>query len=85
MVTANDFEYGIKRALQPATASHYAYVLGFAVKGAADYNTGEDRHGDDVGVKAIDDYTLEVTFKEPVAYNANIIGLWVAHAPARSG
>jgi oligopeptide transport system substrate-binding protein len=33
-----------------------------------------------VGVKAIDPTTLEVTFKEPAAYNANIIGLWVANA-----
>ena len=33
-----------------------------------------------VGVKAIDDTTLEVTFLEDAAYNANIIGLWTAHA-----
>ena len=79
VVTAYDFEYGIKRALAPETASPYAYVLNFAIKGAAEYNAGEGAV-EDVGVKAIDDYTLEVTFLEDVAYNINIIGLWTARA-----
>jgi oligopeptide transport system substrate-binding protein len=39
MVTANDFLYGILRTLAPETASDYAYVLTFAITGAADYNT----------------------------------------------
>lgn len=79
MVNAHDFEYGIKRALAPETASDYAYVLGFAIKGANEYNAGEAT-ADDVAVKALDDYTLEVTFLEPVAYNLNIIGLWTGRA-----
>jgi oligopeptide transport system substrate-binding protein len=79
MVTAKDFEYGIKRALAPETASDYAYVLAFAIQGAAEYNAGEAT-ADDVAVKAIDDYTLEVKFLEDAAYNANIIGLWTARA-----
>jgi len=79
MLTAHDFEYGIKRAVAPETASDYAYVLGFAIQGANEYNAGEAT-ADDVGVKAIDDYTLEVKFLENVAYNTNIIGLWTARA-----
>jgi len=79
LLTAGDFEYGIKRALAPETASDYAYVLGFAIKGANEYNGGKGAV-EDVGVKAIDDTTLEVTFLEDVAYNINIIGLWTAHA-----
>jgi len=79
VVTAGDFEYGIKRALSPELASDYAYVLGFAVAGANEYNAG-DAEADTVGVKAIDDATLEVTFLEDVAYNINIIGLWTARA-----
>ena len=79
MLTAADFEYGIKRALSPELASDYAYVLAFAIKGAAEYNAG-DATADDVAVKAIDDTTLEVTFLEDAAYNINIIGLWTAHA-----
>jgi oligopeptide transport system substrate-binding protein len=81
-VTAHDFEYSIKRALNPETASPYAYVLGFALEGATEYNSGEGT-ADDVAVHAIDDATLEVTFKEDAAYNDNIIGLWTAHAVPR--
>jgi oligopeptide transport system substrate-binding protein len=89
-VTANDFEYGIKRTGSPDTASDYAYVLGFAVKGLNELNgaagwgdlTDEEKQAlvDGVAVKALDDYTLEVTFTTPAVYNLNIIGLWVAHA-----
>ncbi len=35
---------------------------------------------DDVGVKAIDATTLEMTFKSPAAYNAAIAGMWIAYA-----
>jgi oligopeptide transport system substrate-binding protein len=80
MVTANDFVYGILRTLDPKTASDYAYVLGFAIKGAADYNSGTITDTAAVGVKAIDDATLEITFNEPAAYNAAIAGMWPAYA-----
>jgi oligopeptide transport system substrate-binding protein len=78
LVTAKDFEYGILRALKPETASPYAYVLAFVVEGADKFNSGEITDTAKVGVKALDDWTLEVKFKEPAAYNANIIGLWTA-------
>ena len=80
MVTAKDFEYGILRTLDPKTASDYAYVLGFAIQGADEYNTGAITDTATVGVKAIDDKTLEIKFKEPAVYNDNIAGMWVAHA-----
>ncbi|HLC33956.1 MAG TPA: peptide ABC transporter substrate-binding protein [Anaerolineales bacterium] len=79
VVTAYDFEYGMKRALTPAIASPYAYVLAFAVQGASAYNNGKGPV-EDVAVKAIDDVTLEVKFVEDAAYNINIIGLWTGHA-----
>jgi oligopeptide transport system substrate-binding protein len=80
MVTAKDFEYGILRTLDPKTASGYAYVLGMAIDNADLYNSGEITDTAQVGVKAIDDKTLEIKFKEPAVYNANIAGMWVAHA-----
>ncbi len=80
LVTAKDFEYGILRALAPETASDYAYVLVFAIAGSDEYNAGTITDTTTVGVKALDDWTLQVTFKEPAAYNANIIGLWTAMA-----
>ncbi|MFG0215872.1 peptide ABC transporter substrate-binding protein [Brevibacillus porteri] len=57
-VTAYDFEYAWKRALDPKTASNYAYQL-YYVKGAEAFNNGTGKAGD-VGVKAIDDKTLKV-------------------------
>ncbi len=81
-VTAYDFEYGILRAGAPETASDYAYVLG-VIQGWNDYNTGAVTDTSTVGVKALDETTLEVTFVDPAVYNVNIIGLWTAHAVPR--
>ena len=65
-VKAGDFEYAWKRALNPDTAAEYAYQL-FYLKNGEEYNTGKAT-ADDVGVKALDDKTLEVTLKAPVPY-----------------
>ncbi len=65
-VTAKDFEYSWKRALNPELAAEYAYQF-YYLKGAEAYNTGNGSI-DDVGVKAIDDKTLEVVLASPTAY-----------------
>ena len=80
MVTAQDFAYGILRTLNPKTASDYAYVLNDKIVGAADYNSGKVEDVSKVGVKAIDDKTLEIQFTNPAVYNLNIASLWVTHA-----
>ncbi|MDH6352826.1 MULTISPECIES: peptide ABC transporter substrate-binding protein [Brevibacillus] len=65
-VTAHDFVYAIKRNLDPKTASEYAYQL-YYIKGGEEYNTGKGK-ADDVGVKAIDDYTVEFNLKSPTPF-----------------
>ncbi|MDQ1300200.1 MAG: oligopeptide transport system substrate-binding protein [Chloroflexota bacterium] len=80
VVTAKDFEYGILRALNPKTASPYAYVLAFVIAGANDYNSGTITDTAKVGVKAVNDTTLEMKFLSPAVYNLNIAGLWTAYA-----
>ncbi|MET3289990.1 UNVERIFIED_CONTAM: oligopeptide transport system substrate-binding protein [Brevibacillus sp. OAP136] len=65
-VTAHDFEYALKRNLDPKTASGYAYQL-YYLKGGEEYNTGKGK-AEDVGVKAVDDYTLEFTLKSPTPF-----------------
>lgn len=65
-VTARDFEVAWKYALAPETASDYAYQLYYLV-GAEDYNVGIGS-ADEVGVKALDDTTLEVKLASPTAY-----------------
>lgn len=65
-VTAEDFKYGWLRALNPEDPMSYAYFL-YDIVGAKEYNTGEGA-AEDVAIKVIDDKTLEVTLKNPVAY-----------------
>jgi peptide/nickel transport system substrate-binding protein len=65
-VTAKDFVYSWKRAVDPATAAEYAYIM-FDVKNAKKINNKE-LPADQLGVKAIDDYTLEVELETPVPY-----------------
>lgn len=65
-VTAHDFVYAIKRNLDPKTASEYAYQL-YYIKGGEEYNTGKGT-ADDVGVKALDDYTVEFQLKAPTPF-----------------
>ncbi|MDI6870085.1 MAG: peptide ABC transporter substrate-binding protein [Bacillota bacterium] len=66
-VTAHDFEYAWKRALAPETASEYAYQL-YYIKNGEEYNSGKIKDASQVGVKALDDYTLQVTLKEPTPF-----------------
>lgn len=65
-VTAHDFEFAWKRALDPKSGSQYAYIMG-DIKGATDAMNGKGSL-DDVGVKALDDYTLQVTLQNAVPY-----------------
>jgi len=81
-VTANDVVYGVQRTLDPNTASDYSYVL-YIIDGGEELNSA-DPTADDIdalkealGVKAIDDYTVEFTLKEAAGYFPSITGLWV--------
>ena len=69
-VTAGDFEYAWKRTVSPELGADYAYQF-YGIAGAQDYN-GCDAKKDDcaalaakMGVKAVDDKTLEVTLTTP--------------------
>lgn len=62
-VTANDFVFAWRRAVDPDTASQYAYIMS-TVKNADKINTGE-LPKEELGVKAIDEKTLEVTLERP--------------------
>ena len=61
-VTARDFEWSWKRTISPELAADYAYQF-FGIVGAAEYNACKencDALRDKVGVKALDDHTLQV-------------------------
>ncbi len=73
-VTAQDVIYGLTRALDPAVASPGAYILAPLIKGGADFNAGKTK-ADTLGLKAIDDNTLEITAPEAVGYALGIFGI----------
>lgn len=69
-VTAHDFEFAWKKLLDPETAAEYAYFA-FVLENGQAYNEGT-ADADSVGVKAIDDSTLEVKLASPAAYALNM-------------
>ncbi len=74
-VVAGDFTAAWERALNPATASEYSYIM-YSIKGAQEYNEGKTKDFSTVGVKATDDYTIVVELKEPVAYFASLVSFY---------
>jgi oligopeptide transport system substrate-binding protein len=67
-VTAGDFVYAMKRILDPATGAEYAYMPAMVIAGAQDFNAGKTTDFATVGIKAIDDKTLEYTLTGPAPY-----------------
>lgn len=65
-VTANDFVFAWQRAVDPATASEYAFLF-FDIKNAKKINSKE-LPADQLGVKAINDHIFEVELERPVPY-----------------
>ncbi|RAP32470.1 peptide ABC transporter substrate-binding protein [Candidatus Marinamargulisbacteria bacterium SCGC AG-414-C22] len=65
-VTAHDFEYGLKRSVDPATGSKYSLILA-AILNAEDVINGT-KPVSELGVRSIDDYTLEIELKAPTPY-----------------
>ncbi|EGO64846.1 peptide ABC transporter substrate-binding protein [Acetonema longum] len=73
-VTAQDFEYAWKTLLSPEMASRYADQLYYLKNGAA-YNKQQNGiTADQVGVKALNDRTLEVTLEKPTAFFLALLG-----------
>ncbi|MEB9432817.1 peptide ABC transporter substrate-binding protein [Bacillus thuringiensis] len=69
-VTAEDFVFAWKRAVNPDTAAEYSFLF-FDIKNAKKINSKE-LPVDQLGVKAIDDKTLEVQLEQPVPYFINL-------------
>lgn len=66
-VTAHDFVYAFRRGLDPATAAAYAFIL-YPIKNAEALVAGDITDLDQLGIRALDDRTLEITLKAPTAY-----------------
>ncbi len=79
-VTAHDFVFGWQTGLDPANASEYAFIL-YAIKNGEAINKGE-MPVESLGVRAIDDHTLEVEFERPLAYFDKLVA-FSTYAPIR--
>lgn len=78
-VTAADFEFGIKRSIGGGLGSYYGGIMSDWVEnGRAVFN--EEMSVDELGVVALDDYTLEITASQPAAFLPSIFGMWQAYA-----
>lgn len=65
-VTAQDFVYAWRTALDPATASRYAFIL-YPLQNAEKIHRGESSP-DTLGAVAVDEHHLRVTLEKPTAY-----------------
>ncbi|MDP7988401.1 peptide ABC transporter substrate-binding protein [Bacillus sp. MHSD_36] len=70
-VTAKDFVFAWQRLLDPKTAAEYAFIA-FPIKNAEAVNKGE-KPVTELGVKAVDDLTLEVELEQAVPYFLNLV------------
>ncbi len=71
-VIAQHYVDGVIRLLKPETAAAYASLM-YDVEGAKEFNAGETDDPTWVGVKALDDYTLEVKLKAPTPYFETVL------------
>ncbi len=82
-VTAHDFVYSYHRVLHPDTASKYSYML-HLLKNAEAFNRGELTDFTQVGVKALDDFTLQLNLESPTPYLLSMLNhysWWPVHPP----
>lgn len=71
-VTAHDFVYAWQRSIDPELASPYAwYVELMAIENASEILAGE-KDKSELGVRAVDDYTFEVSLTTPLPYFASM-------------
>lgn len=77
-VTAHDYVYALKRALDPATAAMYSWYIKMFIKNSTEYADGTCTE-EELGIKALDDFTLEYTLNAPATYfpQALLQGVWL--------
>ncbi|XCP84864.1 peptide ABC transporter substrate-binding protein [Roseburia hominis] len=79
-VKAEDYVYGMQRLMDPEAACDYAFI-GYILKNGAAVNNGEVPV-EELGVKAPDDKTVEITLEHPAVYFESMISM-CSLGPAR--
>lgn len=81
-VTAGDFAFAFERALNPKTASDYAFIL-WPIKNAERYSKGEIDDPAQLGIEALDDSTLKITLASPTPYFLSLLTHHMAYPVSR--
>ncbi|MEW6055790.1 MAG: peptide ABC transporter substrate-binding protein [Bdellovibrionota bacterium] len=76
-VTAKDFLFALKRALEPETPSKLSELL-FFIKGAREYKQGRQKDFEKVGIRALHEKLIEFVLEEPTQFFPHILTLPVA-------
>ncbi len=79
-INADDFLWSFERFLDPRTAAEYAYMLWY-VEGAEAFTTevenGEPKNSfDTVGIKKLDDYTLQLKLNAPTPFFLELMAFY---------
>ena len=73
--TAQDYVYSALRVLTPDTTAQYMNMIGDYVVGAMEYFNGE-ASAREVGIKALDDNTLEFRLKDACPFFVDLVSMW---------
>ena len=68
--------YALQRVLNPETAGQYVDIVTAYVKNAKEYYAGEAT-AEELGVKAVDPQTLEITLIQPTSFFIDLLTMWV--------
>ncbi len=79
--TADDFVFSMLRVATPETGAEYANLVTDYILNADKYFAGEVG-AEEVGVKALDATTLEITLNQPTSFFINILSMW-AYSPVQ--
>lgn len=74
-VTAQDFERSWKRVLTPDFPGDYVKLM-YVIENSEQYSQGETDDWSQVGVKSLDDQTLEVTLEQPTPYFPEMVAFY---------
>jgi len=72
-VTAHDFVFAWQRAVDPATGSPYSWFIEIPGITNASAIIAGDKDSSELGVRAVDDFTFEVSLDGPVAFFAKMV------------
>ena len=77
-VTAGDFVYAWRRAVNPATGGEYAFIL-YPVKNAEAIASGTEKNIEALGIKAIDAHTVQVELNNPTPYFLDLTAHYITY------